>query len=351
MDKWSFDVKEKILFFKEIGHLLKWGVWVAESLDIINDNSDNYAIKELASSMRVQINQWKNLSHAMTKFPKYFDEADVATVQSGESSGNLDHILTMLGTEYNYLMTLKNKFVGALTYPAILMTISVGAIIALFVFILPAIFEIASQLDSDKIPWITLQLKAFSDFLINHWKFLIGMGGFLWFALFTLLSTETGQKILYNTLYNIPVLGKMIQSYYLVRFARYSKLLLWAGMNYRDVFKMLINVISVPIFTPLFQNVINGLDRGQSIFDSIKYETRLIPSTVSALIKVGEKTASLEWTFDTIIAIYSEELDNYINNLSKVIEPFMLIIVGWVIVMIALGVFGVIMAIMDSVNI
>jgi type II secretory pathway component PulF len=231
------------------------------------------------------------------------------------------------------------------------MTVSLWAIIALFVFILPAIFEIATQLDSDKIPWITLQLKAFSDLLINNRKTLIGLTIFWGFAWFTLLSTETGQKLLYNTLYNIPVIGKMIQSYYLVRFARYCKLLLWSGMNYRDVFKMLMNVINIPSFTPLFQNVINWLDRGQSIFDSIKYETMLIPSNVSALIKVGEKTASLSGTFDTIIDIYSEELDNYINNLSKVIEPFMLIIVWSVIVMIALGVFWVIMAIMDSVNI
>jgi type IV pilus assembly protein PilC len=108
LDTWSFDTKEKILLFKELWHLLKWWVGIAESLDIvIGQNTGNYAIKELVASMREQINQWKNLSHAMGRFPKYFDDADIATVQSGESSGNVEHILTMLGTEYNYLMTLK----------------------------------------------------------------------------------------------------------------------------------------------------------------------------------------------------------------------------------------------------
>jgi len=113
---------------------------------------------------------------------------------------------------------------------------------------------------------------------------------------------------------------------------------------------MLINVISVPIFTPVFEKIVSWLDRGQSIYESIQDDTLLIPSTVSALIKVGETTASLPASFDTIIDIYSEELDNYITNLSKIIEPIMLVIVGSVIVMIALGVFGVIMTIMDSVN-
>lgn len=351
LDTWSFDTKEKILLFKELWHLLKWWVGIAESLDIIGQNTDNFAIKELVASMREQINQWKNLSHAMARFPKYFDDADIATIQSGESSGNVESILSMLWAEYNYLMVLKNKFIGALTYPAILMTVSLGAIIALFVFVLPAIFDIATQLDSSKIPRLTLKLKAFSDFLIAHGMWLLWLIWFGLFALFIFASTQSGQKILYSTLYNLPIVGKMVQSYYLVRFARYSKILLGSGMNYRDVFKMLSNVISIPIFTPLFEKIINWLERGQSIYDSIQYETMLIPSTVSALIKVGEKTASLDATFDTIISIYSEELDSYINNLSKMIEPIMLVIVGSVIVLIALWVFWVIMSIMDSVGI
>lgn len=349
-DKWSFWTKEKILLFKELWHLIKWWVGIAESLDIIRDNTDNYAIKELVSSIREQINQGKNLSNAMARFPKYFDEADIATIQSGESSGNIESILGMLWAEYNYLMLLKNKFIGALTYPAILMTVSLGAIVALFVYVLPAIFEIASEMDASKIPRLTLQLKAFSDFLINH-SFLLGWGiAFLAFAGFVFSSTQTGQIIIYKTLYEVPVVWRMIKAYYLVRFSRYSKILLSSGMNYRSVFKMLINVISVPIFTPVFEKIVSWLDRGQSIYESIQDDTLLIPSTVSALIKVGETTASLPASFDTIIDIYSEELDNYITNLSKIIEPIMLVIVGSVIVMIALGVFGVIMAIMDSVN-
>ncbi len=349
-DQWSFGIKDKILLFKNLGHLLKWWVGIAESLDIIRDNTDNFAIKNLASSLREQINQWKNISNAMLKFPDYFDAADIATIQSWESSGNADSVFAMLGSEYSYLMTLKNKFIGALTYPAILITISLGAIIALFVFVLPAIFEIASQLDASKIPRLTLQLKAFSDFLVQHRVALWGFVSFTSFALFVFGSTQSGQKVIYGSLYELPVLGKMIQSYYLVRFARYAKILLWSGMNYRDVFKLLIHVLNMPIFTPVLQKTVDWLERGQSIYDCLKEDTILIPTSVSALIKVGEKTASLWATFDTIISIYSEELDNYISNLSKMIEPIMLVIVWSVIILIALGVFGVIMSIMDSVG-
>jgi type II secretory pathway component PulF len=143
----------------------------------------------------------------------------------------------------------------------------------------------------------------------------------------------------------------MIQAYYLIRFSRYTKIMLWSWLNYVEIFKMLKNVISNPIFTPLFDTTIVGLTRGQGIYDCIKNDTRLIPSTVAALIKVWEKTATLWHTFDTVISIYQEELDNYITNLSKIIEPIMLVFIGWIVIMIALGVFGVIMNIMDSVNV
>lgn len=349
-DRWSFGNKEKILFFKELGHLLQWGVGMAESLDIIKDNTDNFAAKELANTLREQINQGRSLSHGLLKFPQYFDDADIATLQSGEKSGNLASILGMISSEYSFLSTLKNKFIGALTYPAILITISLGAIIALFIFVLPAIFEIASQFNGTELPRITLQLKALSDFLTQHWILLLWGLVFLSFAWFVFFSTQSGQIMLYEILYNIPVIGKMVQSYYLVRFARYAKILLWSGMNYRDVFKMLKNVIAVPIFTPLFDRIIAGLERGESIHQSLQYETMLIPTNVSALIKVGEQTANLGSTFDTIIAIHQEELEHYISNLSKIIEPVMLVIVGSVIIMIALWVFGVIMNIMENVG-
>ncbi len=348
-DKWSFGVKDKILLFKELGNLLKGGIGIAEWLHIIGDNSENYAIKDVAYTLKDQINQGKNLSTSLLKFPQYFDETDVATVQSGESSGNLDDILLMISGEYSYINSLKKKFIGALTYPAILITVSIGAVIALFMFILPAIFEIADQFDAQELPWVTRILKQFSDYLAVNGLSLGWVLLFIGFALFVFLSTEKGKIKLFQFLFEVPVIGKMIKSYYLIRFSRYTKMLLESGINYRTIFKMLKNVISHPIFTPLFERTISWLDRGQTIYDSLKDDTILIPNSVAALIKVGEQTATLPRTFDTVIAIYQEELDHYIMNLSKLIEPVMLIFVGGIVIMIALGVFWVIMNIMDSV--
>ena len=348
-DKGSFGIKDKILLFKELGNLLKGWIGIAEGLKIVGDNSDNYAIKDLAYTLKEQVNQGKSLSSSLLKFPQYFDETDIATVQSGESSGNLDDILLMIGWEYAYINTLKKKFVGALTYPIILITVSLWAVLALFMFILPAIFEIADQFDAQELPWVTRILKQFSEYLaangLSIWWVLLFVG----FAIFVFVSTEKGQKKFYELLFWVPVIGKMIKAYYLIRFSRYTKMLLESGINYRTIFKMLKSVISNPVFTPVFEKTISWLDRGLTIYDCIKDDTTLIPSSVASLIKVWEQTATLPHTFDTVIGIYQEELDHYIANLSKLIEPVMLIFVWGIVIMIALWVFGVIMNIMDSV--
>lgn len=350
-DKWSFGGKEKILLFKELGNLLKGGIGIAEGLQLIGENSANFALREVVFNLREQINQGKNLSHALMRFPNYFDETDIATIQSGESAGNLDKVLLMISGEYSYINTLKKKFTGALTYPAILVTVSLGSILALFMFILPAIFEIADQFNSHELPWVTRILKDFSDYLATHGMNIGTVIILLVFALSIWLSTDHGQKKLYQFLFEVPVLGQMIKSYYLIRFSRYTKMLLESGINYRTIFKMLKSVISHPIFTPIFEKTVVWLDQGKTIYESIREDNFLIPNNIAALIKVGEQTATLPQTFETIIAIYQEELDHYIANLSKIIEPIMLIFVGGIVIMIALWVFGVIMNIMDSVAI
>ena len=114
---------------------------------------------------------------------------------------------------------------------------------------------------------------------------------------------------------------------------------------------MLKNVIDVPLYTTMFDAIIDGLNRGQNITDGMRDTSIIMPSTVIALIKVWEKTASMGHSFDTVISIYSEELEYRIGTLSKVIEPIMLVFVGWVIIVIALWVFGVIMSIMDSIGV
>ena len=125
------------------------------------------------------------------------------------------------------------------------------------------------------------------------------------------------------------------------------KLMLVSGMNYVETFSILRDVLGIPLYKDMIERILAGLQRWETIFDSLKNENFLVPSNVSALIKVWEETANLENSVDNVLKMYQEELNVTINRLAKVIEPIMLIFIGLIVVVIASGVFGLILQIME----
>jgi len=125
------------------------------------------------------------------------------------------------------------------------------------------------------------------------------------------------------------------------------KLMLISGMNYVETFKTLRDILNIAPYQNMIERVLQWLQRWEKIYDSLKYETNLVPGNVSVLIKVWEETANLENSVDNVLKMYQEELNMTINSLSKVIEPIMLVLIGIVVVVIASGVFGLILQIME----
>jgi type II secretory pathway component PulF len=149
IDKSRFGVREKIFFFKELYYLLSGGVSIIDALEVIAHSSDDYALKDIAYTIKSYIKAGKNLSYAMNRLPDYFDESDYNIVKIGEKSGDLPDVLHALSEEYAYLTDVKNKYISALMYPIILVVISVAAVLSLFLLV----------------PWMTTLLRDISVFL------------------------------------------------------------------------------------------------------------------------------------------------------------------------------------------
>ena len=347
-DKSSFGSKDKIFFFKELSYMLKWGVGLVQAVETIRHSTDNYAVKEIARGVNKFLNIWKSLSYALNRLPDYFDEWDYSVVRSWEKSGNLVVVLESLATEYEYIKEIKNKYIGALIYPIILIVIAVVAVFALFWFVLPGVFDIANSFQWIELPMMTRFLKNTSDFFVGNWKYILYVfGGFL-IILWLFFSTDTWRKTWFNILLSIPFIGRMTRYYYLVRRCRYMKLMLISGMSYVDTFKTLRDVLNIPPYKSMIERILSGLQRWEKIYDSLKNESFLVPGNVSVLIKVWEETANLENSVDNVLKMYQEELNVTINWLSKVIEPIMLVLIWLIVVVIASWVFGLILQIMEG---
>ncbi|MEI7919283.1 MAG: type II secretion system F family protein [bacterium] len=139
----------------------------------------------------------------------------------------------------------------------------------------------------------------------------------------------------------------MTKYFYIVKFCRYTKLMMSAGMNYIQTFQLLRDILGIAAYENMIERILVGLGKGETIYSTLQYETDLIPSDVSVMIKVGEETANLSNSLDNVLKMYEDDLNTIISQSSKIIEPVMLIFVGGIVVVIALGIFGLILQIME----
>lgn len=346
-DKSNFSGKDKILFYKELVYMIKWWVPLMEAMNTIHKTTDNWAIRKVSEEISYYLNQWKELSYAISRLPDYFEEGDAAIIKTGESSWNLPIVLQSLSEEYAYLDDIKQKYIWAMTYPAILIVISIAAVIYLFGFVLPGIFDTIGSAVTE-LPQITKILKWFSDIIVAYWKYILIFLGLWILLLLAFSSTETWMKKMYKRLVRLPLIWNMTKSYYLIKLARYTRLMIASGMDYVETFRLLRDVLRIPLYQNMIEHILADISLWKSLYEPISQHSDIIPANVSALIKVWEETANLENALQNIIDIHQEELDNSIKNFSKAIEPFILIFVWWIVLMIALWVFSLIFAVMDS---
>ena len=346
-DRTTFSWKDKILFYKELVYMMKGWVPLLDTMKTIQKTSENAAVKRVAKEIYGYLDRGKELSYAISRLPEYFDEWDSAIIKTWEISGNLPDVLQSLAEEYAYLSDIKQKYIWAMIYPAALIIISIVAVIYLFWFVLPGIFDTLSG-SVTEMPAITMVLKNFSDFIVGYWQKIVIFGILLILLAITYSATEKGKKYMYKLLMRLPIVGNMSKSYYLIKWARYMKLMIWSGMDYVDTFRLLRDVLDIPLYQSMIEHVLADISLWKTLYEPISEHTDIIPSNVSVLIRVWEETANLENAMQNIIDIYQEELDNSIKNFSKAIEPLILIFVWWIVLLIALWVFSLIFAVMDS---
>ena len=343
----NFSTKDKIFFFKELAYLLDGGVSIVEAIQTIGDTSPNFAVKKVSASLYENLKSGESLSRGMMRHPQYFDDSDVNVIRSGESSGEVVSVLRFLSEEYEFLSTIKGKYTSAMIYPVILLTLSIVAVFFLFVYALPQIFSLVEDFDV-VIPWYTQAIMGMTNFVSNNVQGIIIV--FLLFAVAAVFffSTDYGKKKRYEFILDAPAFGKMVRYYHMIRFFRYMRLLLQSGMNYVEVLQFMKTIMKVPQYQDMIDEVLKGVKKGETMYQNMSFHTNIIPADSLLLLKVGESTANLPAALTNIVTLYQQDLEKGLNDLGKVIEPILIIFVGFVIMMIVVSVFGMIGSVIDS---
>ena len=320
-------LSDKLMFCEEISTLINSGVPLAQSINIIKDQSTKGVVKKIMTSLLADIEGGKSLSDALAGQSKYFSPVFINMVRAGEASGTLDKALEELAIQTQKDHELVSKIKGALTYPVVILTAMIGAIIFLMVKVVPSISGLFNELDA-KLPITTQMLIGLSNLMV-HQGLLLGIGAVavivcLYFAFQKIESLKWG---LHKAILKMPIIGKISLKFNLARFSRTLGTLLSSGVTVLEALEIVSHSTRNIVFSAEIEKVAEKVKNGAPVAEPLK-QSKIFPVMVSQMVSVGEETGNLDKMLIKIAEFHERQIENFTKNISSIIEPVIMLIVG-----------------------
>ena len=311
---------------RQMATLIKANVPIVDSLAAIADQSENEKLKLILTNIKEQVNEGASLAAALGKYPDVFSNLYVNMVKAGETAGTLDTVLLRLADFTESSVKLKNKVMGAMTYPIVMIVVGVLVVSGLLTFVVPKITAVFEDMER-ALPLITQIVVGISHFMVQRWYYLIG-GIFLTVYLFKkIISTEAGRQKFDRFCLVVPLFGRLVRMVSISRFASTLSTLLHGGVPLLAAMDIVKNVVDNRIIRDVISKARDHISEGQPLAAPLK-ESGEFPAIVTHMISIGEKTGELEAMLNNIADSYSNEVDTTVSSLTQVLEPLMILVMG-----------------------
>ncbi len=321
-------VKEKdvVIFSRQFAVMISASIPVVQALKVLVGQTENIKLQGIVSEIAEEVNAGSRLSDALSKRNKIFSTFYVSVIRAGETSGKLDEVLNYLADEMEKDYDLMHKIKGAMIYPIFVIVgmVAVGAV--MMIWVVPKLTAVIAESGGD-LPVATKILIATSNFLAAYWWLLIILivgiiGGIKYY-----IKLPAGRYQFDYIRIKIPIFGPLIQKIALVRFTRSMQTLIVGGVPVASGLQIAADVVDNAVYRDLILEAKKGVEGGSTI-SSIFLEHDEIPSMVSQMFAVGEKTGKLDLVLRRITDFYSREVSNVVANLVTLIEPVIMVIMG-----------------------
>ena len=333
----SVSQKEKMFFAEHLSLLLRGGVSLNEALNILTIEAKSKAFKKALSDVLRQVLEGRTFHDSLKKYPQIFDNFFQNVIQIGEESGTLEENLKYLSLYIRSEYLLRKKVTGSLIYPLIIIVMALFIVITVSFFILPRLVGLFRALGIT-LPLATRILLATGGFL-NKYGLLILIGAVVLFAIFRILNSIKIFRFYFHkiSLY-LPFFGIINKNRNLTVFSRTLYTLLKSGVPILDSLNVCIDTISNEVFKKDMSLVKSAVERGEKISQGLKRYPEVFPSIFSNMVLVGEKTGALEESLLHLVDFYDTEVDTALKNLTGIMEPLVLILVGLFVAFVALAI-------------
>lgn len=349
--KKKIKLNDLVIFTRQLATMVSAGVPLMRALGTLQAQSENPSMKEVIGEIVVDVEGGSQLADALEKHPKVFSDIYVNMVRAGEAAGIVDDILKRLATQVEKSASMRKKIKGAMSYPMVLLGITVIAFFGIMLFIMPQIGGILKGLGGPdaELPALTQAMLDMSDFMVQKWWIVLGALIAAIYAFRTYIKTEAGKRRWHGLVLKLPVAGVLTQKIAVASFTRTFSALIGAGVSMVEALKVtsrsLGNVLFQEELEKAAQDVINGKQLSQALTGS-----SLFPAIVPQMLAVGEETGQTDVVLVKVAEFYEEEVDTMIDSLSSLLEPIMIVVLGGGVGLIAVSVMGPIASLSTSVG-
>ena len=321
-------VKEKdiILFARQFSTMIDAGLPIIQCLEILHTQQANKTFKRMIKEIKEQVEGGATLAEALKRFPKHFDDLFVNMIAAGEAGGILDAILRRLAAYMEKAAKLKAQVKGAMTYPIVTLCIAVVVLGIILVFVIPVFEEMFADFGGE-LPVPTQIVVTASEIVKSKIIYIIIGIILLGFTAKRLYATEKGHDLADDVVLKIPVFGELLRKVAVAKFTRTMGTMLASGVAILEALDIVAKTSGNRTVEKAIYDVRSGIAEGRTMADPLQ-ESGVFPAMVCQMISVGESTGALDAMLEKIADFYDEEVDQAVDNLTSLIEPFMLVFLG-----------------------
>jgi type IV pilus assembly protein PilC len=319
--------KDIAVFTRQLSTMMRAGVPLIQSFDIVARGSTNPKMTRLLTDIRSDVETGTSLSAAFRKHPLYFDALYCNLVEAGEAGGILETLLDRLAVYQEKTMAIKNKIKSALIYPVAVLVVAFVVLTVIMIFVIPAFEDVFKSFGAD-LPAPTLVVIAMSKFFTTYWYLIFGIGGgAIYFFMQSWRRSVKMQKYMDRLLLRVPVFGDLVNKSSIARWTRTLSTMFAAGVPLVEALDSVGGASGNAVFAEATEKIQKDVSTGSALTTSMQ-ATGVFPVMVLQMCAIGEESGSLDAMLGKAAEFYEDEVDEAVKGLSSLMEPFIIVILG-----------------------
>ena len=315
------------LFTRQLATMMKAGVPLLQSFDIVAKGHSNPSVSKLVHDIRADVETGTSLNQAFRKYPLYFDPLFCNLVGAGEQAGILEDLLTRLAVYKEKTSAIKGKIKSALFSPISILVVAFGVTAVIMIWVVPAFKEVFTSFGAD-LPAPTLMVMAISDFFVANWYIIFGglFGGLYLFFQSWRRSLKV-QRFMDKLLLKIPVFGPVIRKATIARWTRTLATMFAAGVPLVESLDSVGGASGNAVYLDATKRIQTEVSTGTSLTVAMQ-NSDVFPNMVTQMVSIGEESGALDQMLGKVADFYEEEVDEAVASLSSLMEPLIMVILG-----------------------